>query len=201
MSDIPTPTPVPSEVHHVVRAFDRVGGYVLTFSAVFAVMVWASVLFLLPRFAAIEVLGAHHAVEELPALKAALISKVTDAEAKRTALVVPVQHATYDALKEAQSAWQTLHVWNEVTRVIAETSGKDHAVHLVAQTFDPTAHAITLVGDIRNSGTQSMTVLAGFLDSLASIPGVTSLSPVPFTRADDPRIGDHSPFTVTLTLP
>jgi hypothetical protein len=201
MFEIPTPEQAPAAVHPVVRAFDRMGGYTLTFSIVFAAMVWASVLFLLPQFSAIEVLGARHALSDLPGLKAALLQHVEEPEAKRTALDAPLQHAVYAELKQAQSAWQLMHTWNDVQRVIIDTSGTTDILHLTEQRFDPTAKTITLVGDVRNSGPQSMTVLAEFLDSLAKLPGVASLSPVPFTRQNDPRIGEVSPFTVTITLP
>lgn len=184
----------------VMHAVDRVGGYMLTFSIVFAAMVWASVLFLLPRFSTIEVLGARHTLAELPALKAELVSQVGEAEAKRSALVIPVQQESYEALKASQDAWHLQYIWNDVTRLISETSGKDQILHIAVQEFDPAARSITLSGDVRHSGTQSMTILAGFLDSLAKLPGVASLSPVPFTRLNDPHIGDYSPFTVTLTL-
>lgn len=200
MLETPTPTPAVPPTRHILRAFDRIGGYVLVFSIVFAAMVWASVLWILPRFSTVEVLGAKYSVHQLPSLKADLLNQVTLAETKRGELVVPVQHAAYAALKDDQSAWGAMHVWNDVQRVITETSGSDRVLHFSLQQFDPTARTITLVGDVRNSGTQSMTVLAGFLDSLAKLPGIASLSPVPFTRDSDPRIGDFSPFAVTLTL-
>ncbi len=200
MFETPTQAPAVTEPRHILHAFDRTGGYVLTFSIVFAAMVWASVLWILPRFSTVEVLGANYSVHELPSLKADLLHQVTAAETKRGELVVPVQHATYAALKEDQSVWGVLHLWNDVQRVISDVSGTDHVLHFSSQQFDPATHTITLTGDVRNSGTQSMTVLAGFLDSLAKLPGVASLSPVPFTRSSDPRIGDFSPFAVTITL-
>lgn len=200
MSDTPTPTPAPQELHPAIQALDRIGGYTLTFSVVFAAMVWASVLFLLPQFSYVEVLGARHTVDELSSLKADLVGKVSALEGRRTELVAPLQHAAYEELKDDQHAWKILFAWKEAMRIVAETSGKDAAVHLAEQSLNASARSITLAGDIRNSGIQSMTVLAGFIDALSKIPGA-SLTPVPFTRKTDARIGEYSPFTVTITLP
>jgi hypothetical protein len=45
-----------------------------------------------------------------------------------------------------------------------------------------------------------MTVLAQFTEVLREDPRIVSLIAPNFTRLQDPKIGPHSPFTITLSL-
>lgn len=200
MSEIPTSTPQSAPEHSLHLTLDRLGGHMLAFAFVFAVVVWASVLFILPRYALVEVLGSKYPVAVLPAMKADLLAQVSAAEERRNLLVQPVQSDTYEALKQSRSAQAAMDALREVERVDRQVGGPEDAVHIAATAVDLEHHTISLTGDVRNVGMQSMTVLAEFLDALARIPSVATVSPVPFVRQTNPKFGTYSPFTVTVTL-
>lgn len=178
----------------------RLGGYALLFSMVFAVMVWGSVVFLLPQWNVIEVSGGEHTVEELMQLKAELASQVEEKEERRSSLITPIQDDAYTGMKRSRGTLQHLQVHQALMNLIRTFPAGSTTVWIASETIDVEKNSITLTGDIRNTGTRSMTVLAEFLDALQKIPTVTSLSSVPFTRQHSESIGDFSPFTVTLAL-
>ena len=59
---------------------------------------------------------------------------------------------------------------------------------------------VEISGDVRNVGLRSMTVLAQFVDAVASLPSVASVQRPVFTREKDEDVGFHSPFTFHITL-
>lgn len=190
-------------VSPVQRLLSMVAMPLLVFALVLTAALVASRAVLLPRLTQVSVGGQMHAATDLRALQADLLSRVSDAEDLRNMLVRPMSEATFDAAKARRASQHNImNVESDVKRLASsyDVDGK-HVIVFTAFHIDGVTGAVSLSGDVRNVGPQSMTVLASFLDDLTKLPGVRDMSPGKFLRVDDPDIGPHSPFNVSFVLP
>lgn len=171
------------------------------FSAVLAFLLTLSWAMLLPRYARVEVGGIVRTAEELPGYKAQLLEQMKDGQAQRRAQLMAVRDPLYIALRTERQERRSVQDVERLIRDHAKTAGKDEGVvHLIALEHAPSIRTVTVRGDVRNAGPGSMTVLAEYIESLKAQPFAQSVSTPAFTREDDPVLGLHSPFIITLTL-
>lgn len=77
---------------------------------------------------------------------------------------------------------------------------QNDAIIVSAFYYDALSRTIRLTGDVRNSGTRSMTVLASFISHLEEIPMTLSIDSSRYTRLEDPVKGYYTPFTLVILL-
>lgn len=198
-------TPViaaPAEQHHSVRAVLRACAIsLLLFSLVLLSLLLLSRTFYLPRVAEIEVNGVRRDIGALSVYQADLLSSVQRAESERDASVVPVLDASHEALKaERRDATAFPVLQQDILREASAVVPVDDAIHISAFSFDAEQKTLQITGDVRHVKTRSMTVLAQFVAVLRHLSFVADLEDPAYVRQDDPVLGIHSPFTLTLTL-
>jgi len=192
---IPAPRPDPSVV------LWRIGLPFSIFSAVLALILTVSWVFLLPRYTRIEISGTLRNAAQIRAHRAELTSQIATKEEERRQLVLAVHDPQYNVLKE--------HRRNRVSLEDLRTQLQEHAATITGKTdvvrwnsfeYDPEGKTLHIRGDIHNVETRSMTVLAEFAQSLKTLSFVASATTPAFTREEDPKTGFRSPFDITLTL-
>lgn len=173
----------------------------LLFAGTSALFLALSFTFLLPRLTRVEIGGREWQAEEIATERTRLGAEVLTQEATRRSLVLTLQDPLYDALKERRSgAIPFLTISEEIARQALAVSEISDAVHLDSISYDPLQKTVRLTGDVRGVGTQSMTVLAQFVDLLGRLPSVARVATPEFRREDDPVTGPHSPFSFALNL-
>lgn len=201
MSDTQTPTVVQSESPSaLVQALVRISNPLLIFSGVLTAVLLLSWGVLLPRLSVVEVLGQTRRIDELPGLKASLMASLEQKEQERTNLVMPLQQKQFESLKQERQNAASDAVRTEVLAAARSASPDGNAVSVNTFIIDLVKKTATVSGDVHGVGLQSMTVLAGFVDSVSHLSSVTAVSPSPFTRTGDSAATMHSPFTLRLTL-
>ena len=171
------------------------------FSGALTLLLTLSWIFLLPRYTRIEVGRMLRSTDEIRQYRSTLTAQIATKEEERRLSVVAVHDPAYDALKEQRRERVSLDdLRNALVEHAKKTIGKNDVVQWHSFDYDPAEKTLTVHGDIRNVGTQSMTVLASFALSLRDLPIVAKATMPAFTREEDPKTGFHSPFTITLTL-
>jgi len=192
---IPTPRPDPSVI------LWRIGLPFSIFSAVLALILTVSWVFLLPRYTRIEIGGTLRNAAQIRAYRAELTSQIATKEEERRQLVLAVHDPQYDALKEHRRDRISLdELRTQLTDQAVKITGKEDVVLWHSFAYDPEMKTLRIRGEIRNVDTRTMTVLAEFAQSLTSLPAVASATTPTFAREEDSKIGFHSPFDITLTL-
>jgi hypothetical protein len=187
----------PQEAVEASTILARVSSALLLFSAVFAGVLLLSWFFLLPRLTQLKLQGQTVSISAILPYEQRLRADITKLEEERTALVLPVQDATYDALKVhtqcyplPQDALHTLHA--------AALQMGENVAHIASATFVQNG-SVLLKGEVRNVGPRSMTVLAQFVKEVEKLPMVEDVTTPAFTR-ESAAGGYVSPFEFTLTL-
>ncbi len=191
----PAPRPSPCEI------LWRISAPLCLFCAVLAGLLTLSWTLLLPRYTQIEVGGVLREAREIRQYRDSLTAQVTAREEERKQAVLAVNDPRFEALKKNRRSQVPLDTLRRLlTEHAKSVTGKDNAILWTAFTYEPKKNALVIQGDVRNSGTASMTVLAEFAQSLKTLPFVSATTTPAFTREEDPAIGFHSPFTITLTI-
>ncbi len=171
------------------------------FSLVLVALLTLSWSLLLPRYTRIDVGGQLRGAQEIAQYRQELTAQISGKEEERRQLVLAVHDPQYDQLKKLRrDRVQLDELKTNIIEHAKSVTGKDDTVVFSTFEYDPAAHTLTIHGDIRNVDTRSMTVLAEFSLALKDLPFVASATTPPFAREDDPKIGFHSPFAITLTL-
>lgn len=208
---MPSPQPIPEPPRPRLRvALERAMVPLLLFTFTSAALLSVSAVFLLPRLTRVEIGGRFFRAPEILDARTQLSADILAREERRRMLTLSVDDDAYRWLKEERSkALDFLRIEDEVrnqaagfSRESADTDAEaeKETVVIVSVGYDLEARTVEVRGDVRNVGFRSMTVLAQFADALARLPDVASVKPPAFVREDDPEIGLHSPFTLTLVL-
>ena len=171
------------------------------FSTVLALLLTLSWVLLLPRYTRIAVGGELRDAQQIRTYRTELTAQIASKEEERRQAVLAVHDPAYDTLKELRRTRTPLDDLRTALEGHAKKiAGKDDVIVFSAFDYDPTSKTLTMTGDVRNSDTRSMTVLAGFALSLKDLPFVAEATTPLFAREEDKKTGFHSPFTITLTL-
>lgn len=171
------------------------------FSAVLFGLLILSWILLLPHFTRIEIAGSLHTIDSLRVHREELQQETEVAEQKRSEHVLAVRDETFLALRSAKhhtASFQTLRAL--LLSVAGESAEQPDAVHLSEITYNRGEGIVQIRGDVRFVGPRSMTILAQFIERLQQQPLIAAVSMPRFVREDDPKIGPHSPFAITVTL-
>lgn len=190
-------TPVVPEPEAKPSVLRRAGISLMLFSLVFTGLLFASWTYLLPRFTRIQVQGKTVDLAVILPYEQSLRAQITEIESKRNVLAMPVNDAAYDTLKREAACYPLLE---DLERAVAEVALQigENAVLFSGMTFS--RGTLTLMGDVRNVGPRSMTILAQFVEAVRAAPFTESLTTPVFSRQQDPVIGFHSPFSFPVRL-
>lgn len=178
----------------------RFSGPFFLFSGLLAGIMTLSWSLLLPRYTRIDVGGELRSAREIRTYKDALTAQIAGQEEDRRQAVLAVHDAQYEMLKETRRARTPLDdLRKSLSERAAKIAGREGVIVFSAFEYDPGARSLVIRGDVRNSETRSMTILAQFSQSLKNLPFVASATTPAFTREEGPA-GFHSPFEITLTL-
>ncbi len=170
------------------------------FSLVLTVLLTASWSLLLPRYTRIDVGGTLRSADEIRGYREQLLSQISAKEEQRRQSVLAIHDENYDALKEKRRQRMSLDELKAALVAHAKAvTEKEDVILYSAFEYDPNGKMLVIRGDVRNSGTRSMTVLAEFSQSLGDLPFVLSTTTPDFAREEDAS-GFRSPFTITLSL-
>jgi hypothetical protein len=199
----PTPVTATSKgTAIIVRFLGKVAWPMVLFSMVLTMSLFLSRMLILPKLTQVSVAGGLHNATELRDLEVTLTAQLTEAEDRREALIRPLADAQYDAAKNAR--FVAPHVSNlraDINQLARSFDEAEQQIVVLSMIhIDAASRIVTIEGDVRNVGPQSMTVLAAFREELSQLSDVAELFPSAFARIDDTEIGPHSPFTLTLTL-
>jgi hypothetical protein len=203
MTNIPSETAAPqtpvipdAEAHASLWA--RLGSGLFLFSLLFSTILGASYFYVLPRLTAVKLQGKTVDLSVIMPYEQKLRAQLEDAESKRNRIVLPVNDAQFEFLKQSAQCYPLLEDMSAQIAKAADAIG-DKAVVFSGFAFDAKG-TLSLAGDVRNVGPRSMTLLAQLVESLEALPFVSSAVPPAFTREKDAVIGFHSPFSFSLTL-
>lgn len=181
-----------------VEPLKRILPPLFLFSLVFLGLLALSWALVLPRYTSLDLNGQLIQASDVPAYAMDLEHQITELEAQRDALTVPLRDPLYIAARAHGRMYVMLEdVENLLSSVLSDTS---YSENVVFQTIDIDRNMVTIVGDVRGVGPSSITVLAEFVDALSASDEVTNVIAPPFTRVDDPVIGIHSPFTMSFSV-
>lgn len=173
----------------------------LLFSAALAILLLLSSLFLLPRLTRIAVQGMLLQPEDVAAYAQQVEEDIATLERDRDETMLPIHDPLFLALRaQLQPSLSVANVRDALRAAAAQVPDAREAVVFSSIAVDIQQAQVELAGDVRGVGPRSGTVLAAFLDALRTNPFVADVGPVPLQRVDDPVIGPHTPFTVTILL-
>lgn len=158
----------------------------------------------LPQLTRIELNGTLVGIDELQHRHSDIQQQLKLREAQRNQLILPIQDNVYTELrdwKHRQTDYRSLVSAIEGSVMMLSEDGQS-VVHLTKVHLERDSEGFTLhlEGDVRNVGPRSMTVLAQFVETLRGITGVDSVQSPRFERREDPEVGPHSPFVLSLHL-
>ncbi len=180
---------------------ERIALPFLLFTAVLAGMLFLSWSLFLPRLTRVDVNGKTWTAQELREEKSRLTADVLQAEESRRMQMLSVHDPAYQALKHQRADAASYDDVLRVLRAQAKDAAGDATINFDSLSYDVAAKTVKVTGDVRDAGPRSMTVLAAFIEQLCRSSMVDHLDPPAFTRADDAKIGPHSPFIFTVYLP
>ncbi|MDD5623539.1 MAG: hypothetical protein PHI23_02415 [Candidatus Peribacteraceae bacterium] len=157
---------------------------------------------LFPRIARVDLHGSLVGAGDLRAREQELAAKVALLEEQREEYLSPLDDTAFGRLKVLKAEQPS---FLEVRASVLEAAQgavpeQEDAVAIGSIRYLEGGRRLSITGDVRNVGFQSMTILAQFVETLGHLPGVVSVDPPAFTRESDPVIGPYSPFSLTLTL-
>jgi len=187
-------------VHSMRTILDRIALPFAAFGVALLVLLLIAQFFVLPFFNRFQVDGKELNPGQLSSYLSQTKADVTKAESQRDALVLPGQDQTYLALKTAKENEDVFLSTVSAVRDSAKQATNSGTILFNTFAFDAPTMTMTVTGDVRDAGPTSMTVLAGFIDTLESLPIVSHMQRPSFERYDDAGIGPHSPFTFSFTV-
>ena len=172
------------------------------FTVVLASLLTLSKHYLLPQLTEVEVAGRVRNMQELQQYEQKLTADLLTAEQDRNQLVLPIQDELYLTLKTRKHEQRRLlSVQAEVAEVVKQFMDADKPTVLIHRlSINDQTGVVEVHGDVRNFGPRSMTVLAQLVDALRDAPSVIRVNHPRFLREEDPDIGPHSPFVLTIIL-
>ena len=193
---------VPDQASSLSKRVHRMLFSFAVFSFVLASVLLASRIFLLPRFTQMQVAGEKRDIHELRAYHSTLVAQLSDAEAHRMDLLLPVQNEQYRALiATKQRSPDFLSVRQRLQNVAMQFSdGEKQVVFFTAMSLHENARTVEVQGEVRNVGQRSMTVLAQFVEAVHALPLVADVTNPRFTRSYTSAQEPFSPFTILITL-
>lgn len=198
---MPTPpTPTPARFT-VIQVLERIALPLFLFTGVLAGVLLLSRIVVLPRLSRIEVNGTTRTAAELRQERTRLTADIAQSEQERRQLLLSVDDETYQALKKMRASSLSFPSVLQELHAQAGKAAGEGTIELQVVEYDAMGQSVLVRGDVRDSGPRSMTVLAQFVESLRRSSMVDSVDAPSFTRVDDPGIGPHSPFSMTLHLP
>lgn len=170
------------------------------FSGALFVLLTVSYFFLLPRFTNLHLSdGTQLSPRRITQYQLKLAADLQSQEETRVRLVLPVTDESFTSLAERKrTAWSYADL-SEQLRQAASRLGEPVTVLTIAS-VSIEGDTVTVIGDIRNVGPRSMTVLAAYVDEIAALPFVKDLEKPSFAREQLPDGSYRSPFTMTFTL-
>ncbi len=180
----------------------RVSLSLFLFTGVLVGVLFLSKQLLLPRLTQIEVDGQVRDLKEIQQYHSELTAELSQAESKRNMLILPIQDELYQALRSAKHAQiDFLSTKERIDNVAYRfSSDEGRSVFLYSISYQNNDHVIEVVGDVRNVGFRSMTVLAQFAEAIRDLPFVSSMKNPHFVRKHTDDKGNYSPFTLRLVL-
>ncbi len=152
---------------------------------------------LVPHITHTNLLGMSVPTEDVLPRKQTLEAKVKSLEERRKDRVFGSDplHAFIDDVRTHQEKG-----WSILVRTTSLAAAQDipGSVSITETLLDTTAGTLKVTGDVHGVGPRSMTVLAGFVDSVGKIDSVTNVQTSAFTRDVLPDGSFHSPFTITI---
>ena len=191
----------PTELEHRISAaecLERIAMPFLLFGAVFSGAFVGSSMVLLPTMTQIEIAGEMHDATELQQYRHELKEGIAQATKKRRQFTDPLSSTRYATLlKKKKVTLSPLDIEQSILQI--GHGLQKGTVVLESIWMNATEKTVAIRGDIRNAGPQSMTLLAQFVEDIATLPFVTEVSPPNFTKLKSESIGYYSPFQLTLT--
>ena len=199
MNLILSPAASHPSIREIIR---RAAGPFVLFIVVLAFLLLLSWVLVLPRFTFVSVRGELLSSRDLTAHVRSVQEELAQSEARRNELILPLDQTSYTALMQEKIDAVSIRQLRAAVLGTAESLVPEQrqAVILQAIVFSPMEKTVEISGDVRNVGLRSMTVLAQFVDAVASLPSVASVQRPVFTREKDEDVGFHSPFTFHITL-
>ncbi|PIQ75747.1 hypothetical protein COU78_00045 [Candidatus Peregrinibacteria bacterium CG10_big_fil_rev_8_21_14_0_10_49_24] len=173
------------------------------FSLVLLILLVLSNMYVLPGLTSVDVGGKERDAAQLKSYYDSLLQQITEQEQERDALVLPMEDTAYRRLVEQKNAafpLLSLRASLEQTAKQIAPEGKS-VVHIDSIRYIPSKKRAELIGDVRNVGPRSMTVLAQLVEELRMQPFVEGIVSPRFQRREDPVLGMYSPFTLVISLP
>lgn len=170
------------------------------FATALFVLLTVSYFFLLPRFTNLHLSdGSQLSPRKITQYQLKLAADLESQEETRVRLVLPIMDESFTSLVEKKRAAATYADLSEQLRQAASRLGEPVSVLFLAS-LSIEGDRVTVTGDIRNVGPRSMTVLAAYVDEIATLPFVVELEKPSFAREQLPDGSYRSPFTMSFTL-
>lgn len=173
------------------------------FSFVLLTLLVLSNMYVLPGLTSVDIGGKERDAVQLQSYYDSLLQQIVKQEKERDMLVLPMEDSAYRHLVEQKNAafpLLSLRASLEQTAKQISHEGKN-VVHIDSIRYVPAKKRAELIGDVRNVGPRSMTVLAQLVEELRMQPFVADIVSPRFQRRDDPVLGMYSPFTLVISLP
>lgn len=200
MLDLTPETATPKSI--LLHLLERASMPFFLFSLVLCSSLLLSQAFLLPRLTHVTVAGKELDALSLRSFQADLLQQIGIAQDKRTALFSPVDDAAFTSARDTREQETDITVIRSDLQNLARSfaDGDKPVIVLTDIHLDAAMHQLMLTGDVRNSGPQSLTVLATFRAEFEKLPWVKHLEPGTFERLDDATLGIHSPIAITAQV-
>ena len=174
----------------------------LLFSAVLVSLLTLSWLLVLPYLTQVEIGQSVHSSTELSAYYSKVQADLMQAESEREASMVPLHQTPYRTLVDSVHSEPLV---SDLLDIISQEAaqlvpGRSDIVQVASFSYERENRSLVLTGDVRGIGPRSMTVLARFIDGLDRHTRLSVVDRPQLRRADDPHIGFHSPFEITLLV-
>lgn len=172
------------------------------FSFILLTLLVLSNIYVLPKLTSVEVGGKERDAAQLRSYYDSLVEQVMEKEKARDALILPMEDTAYRRLVEQKHAvFPLLSLRSSLEQTARQLlPDQNNVVYIDSMRYMPGKKRAELIGDIRNVGPRSMTVLAQLVEELRMQPFVEGIVNPRFQRREDPKIGMHSPFTLTISL-
>ncbi len=193
-------TQIPSEPPAGRHAIRSTALPLLVFSGLLMLLLLASRLLLLPRWAQVTLQGRSLSLPELREERTKLqASLLTAEETRRQAIVPETETLLASLLLEKERGDRLLDTLDMAQAAAEQSSPVPGAVRIRSAEAAAEDGTLILEGDVGLVEYASMSVLAQFVARLTELPGVTVARPPTYVR-EEGGSGPHSPFQITLRL-
>lgn len=156
---------------------------------------------LIPAFTRVELKGSPQDPAALETTVRDMREKLTRIEGKRLALILPLDDSPYGGLvREKIDQPSFIALFTQLKTVARTFLPEQSQAVILSSLIWKGDRVVTLTGDVRNVGLQSMAVLAQFVEAVKGMPGIERVDFPSFKREQDPVAGFHSPFTFSIHL-